>query len=239
MLLSRIIGHRGNASLAPENTLASIRKAHEVGAQWVEIDVVLLGDGNLVIHHDQSLRRCTNGKGRLLNSNLTDLRKLDAGSWFSPEFAGEPVPTLIEALTLIQELELGLNLEIKMHRHTVKALVEPVLSTLRQHWKENEKLIISSFSHEALRQCYVDAPEYRLGHLFEKLPRNWLTQARDVNAVTIHVDCKRLREARAREITSNGYELYCYTVNNQKMAEKLWRWGVNGIFTDRPQDFVG
>ncbi|WP_211830093.1 glycerophosphoryl diester phosphodiesterase [Kistimonas asteriae] len=239
MLLSRIIGHRGNASQAPENTLASIRKAHEAGAQWVEIDVVLLGDGNLVIHHDQSLRRCTNGKGRLLRSNLETIRKLDAGSWFSPDFAGERIPTLVEALALIQELGLGLNLEIKMHRHSVKALVEPVIATLRTHWKDNDKLILSSFSHEALLQCHALAPEFRLGHLFEKLPRNWLGRARDVNAVTIHVDCKRLREARAREVIAEGYELYCYTVNKPKVAEKLWCWGIKGIFTDRPQDFVG
>lgn len=238
MLLSRIIGHRGNASLAPENTLASIRMAHKVGTQWIEIDVVLLGDGNLAIHHDQSLQRCTNGKGRLLQSRLEDIRKLDAGSWFSSNFSGESIPTLEEALALIQTLELGLNLEIKMHRHTVKALVNPVLTTLRQHWKERDRLILSSFNHEVLRQCNKQAPEYRLGHLFETLPRNWLSQAKSINAATIHVNGKRLKPAHVQDVKSEGYELYCYTVNDKKTAEKLWSWGVDGVFTDRPQDFI-
>ena len=238
MFLSKVIGHRGNPSLAPENTLSSIRMAHDVGAKCVEIDVVLLGDGNLVIHHDQSLKRCTNGKGRLLQSSLTDIRKLDAGSWFSPDFSGESIPTLEEALVLIQKLGLGLNLEIKMYKHSAKALVDPILATLRQHWKRADPLIISSFDHKVLCQCNEKAPEYGLGHLFKKLPLNWLRQAKDVNAVTIHVDCDHLMQVRVQDAKSEGYELYCFTVNDRKTAEKLWSFGVDGIFTDRPQDLV-
>lgn len=238
MLPGRIIGHRGNAGQAPENTLASIRKAHEIGIRWVEIDVALLGDGNPVIHHDQSLRRCTNGKGRLLQSNLESIRKLDAGSWFSPDFAGERIPTLPEVLSLVQELGLGLNLEIKVYRHSVKALVEPVITALRKHWKDRDQLLLSSFSHKALLQCCALAPEFRRGHLFEKLPRRWLDLARKVNAATIHVNYRHLREARARDVIAEGYGLYFYTVNKPELADRLWRWGGRGVFTDCPQNLV-
>ena len=111
--LPRVIGHRGAAAAAPENTLVSLQKAKELGASWVEFDVKLTRDGVPILMHDERLERTTDGRGEVALTTLNDLQKLDAGGWFGPAFRGEPVPTLEAALALCAELGLGINVEIK------------------------------------------------------------------------------------------------------------------------------
>src|SRR5712692_9179692 len=114
--LPRVIGHRGAAASAPENTLAGLRRAKALGCAWVEFDVRLTGDGALVLCHDPSLDRTTSGTGAVSAQSLAAIRDCDAGSWFAPAFAGERVPTLEEVLLLAAELDLGTNIEIKSDR---------------------------------------------------------------------------------------------------------------------------
>ena len=127
------IGHRGAAGHAPENTLASIRKAANLGARWVEFDVMLSHDGIPILMHDNTLNRTTNGKGPISAQSLNDLRTLDAGSWFDKSFADEPIPTLAETLLLAEALGLGCNVEIKpapeTSEETAKAVIEVVNSS--------------------------------------------------------------------------------------------------------------
>ena len=108
-----VIGHRGAAAAAPENTLASLRKAKELGASWVEFDVKLTRDGVPILMHDERLERTTNGRGEVAQATLAELQELDAGGWFGPAFRGERVPTFEAALGLCAELGLGINVEIK------------------------------------------------------------------------------------------------------------------------------
>src|SRR5437016_8657258 len=98
--LPSVIGHRGAAAHAPENTLAGLRRAKELGCAWVEFDVRVTGDGALVLCHDGRLERTTTGRGRISEQTAASIRRCDAGSWFAPEFVGEIVPTLDEALRL-------------------------------------------------------------------------------------------------------------------------------------------
>ena len=107
LAIPRLIGHRGAAAAAPENTLASLRKAKELGASWVEFDVKLTRDGCPVLIHDERLERTTSGRGEVALTTLEELQKLDAGGWFAPAFRGERVPTLEAALALCAELGLG------------------------------------------------------------------------------------------------------------------------------------
>ncbi|TMJ57189.1 MAG: glycerophosphodiester phosphodiesterase, partial [Alphaproteobacteria bacterium] len=102
--LSSVIGHRGAAARAPENTLAGLRRARELGCAWVEFDVRLTGDGALVLCHDGRLERTSTGHGRVSAQTLAAIRRCDAGGWFAPEFAGEIVPSLDEALELASKL---------------------------------------------------------------------------------------------------------------------------------------
>ena len=129
--LPRVIGHRGAAAVAPENTLASLRRAKELGAGWVEFDVKLTRDGAAVLIHDERLERTTDGRGEVARTTLAELRKLDAGAWFDPAFAGERVPTLGDALALCGELGLGINVEVKpcpgREAETARVAVETLL----------------------------------------------------------------------------------------------------------------
>ena len=109
MIASRIIGHRGAAQLAPENTLSGIKKAAECGVEWVELDTTLLGDDTAVLFHDDQLERCTNLIGPLSSINAGSLELVDAVSWFSSDWPLEPMPLLSDALLLCQELGLGLK----------------------------------------------------------------------------------------------------------------------------------
>ncbi|OBX37392.1 glycerophosphoryl diester phosphodiesterase [Halomonas elongata] len=168
----RLIAHRGLSARAPENTLAAVRAAHEAGCRWVELDVQLLGDGTPVIWHDRDVSRCSNGRGRLVDLDIARARQLDAGSWFAAEFAGEPMATLERMLTLIDELALGLNLELKVNRgRDPEALVERALPPLLEALPA-ERLIVSSFDASALAHARRQAPAERLplGGLFERVP---------------------------------------------------------------------
>ena len=109
-----IIGHRGAKANAPENTLVSIGKAHEEGATWVEFDVKLTSDSVPILIHDATLERTTSGQGEVCNRSLEDIRRLDAGRWFGPAFAGERVPTLAETLDFMAARSMGFNLNVKL-----------------------------------------------------------------------------------------------------------------------------
>ena len=137
-----MIGHRGAAGAAPENTLASIRKAREFGATWIEFDVKLTKDGHAILFHDDCLERTTDGRGTVAATTLAQIRRLDAGGWFGPAFRGEPVPTLEQALALCAELGLGINVEIKpcakreveTAQVTVSTLLDFGRGTGRRRW---------------------------------------------------------------------------------------------------------
>lgn len=234
MLMSTVIGHRGVASLAPENTLAGMRKAAELGVQWIELDVTLLGDNSAVMFHDDTLNRTTTGKGSLLKISLDQVQKLDAGSWHSESFSGEVVPTLVEALSLIKFLGLRLNLELKPNHCDLQALVNQTVNALGEVDFPSDHLLVSSFNHQAL---VLFVAQYRcpVGCLFEQLPKKWLEKAREVGAVSIHLNAQLISEDTVSDIKSKGYELYCYTVNRKEEAKVLLASGVDGVFSDCPQ----
>ena len=234
MLMSKVIGHRGVASLAPENTLAGIRKAKELGLEWIELDVTLLGGDQPVMFHDGRVNRTTGHSGHIKTLDLKTVREFDTGSWFSETFAKERIPTLIEALELVKELELGLNLELKVNRCNTRQLAYIAAHDLRHTDFPDDKLLVSSFSQKTLRYFHSCYP-VKTGCLFERLPLNWQSKARQVSAQTIHLSVHHLSQRQAEKIKAAGYELYCYTVNKHEIAEKLFGWGVDGVFTDCPQ----
>src|SRR5690348_652098 len=126
--IPKVIGHRGAASRAPENTLAGFRKAAELGCTWIECDVRLSHEGHPIIVHDDTLERTTDGRGRVGATPLRDLQSCDAGSYFNPSYRGERIPTLEEALRLLQSLGLGCDLELKAEAGREQALAEAVVT---------------------------------------------------------------------------------------------------------------
>lgn len=232
--LPAVIGHRGAAARAPENTLAGLRRAKELGCAWVEFDVRLTADGAPVLCHDARLDRMTDGVGPVAAQTLAAVRQLDAGSRFAPAFAGERVPTLDDALSLAAELDLGANIEIKAERGREYATAAAVAAAIGRLGGTAPALLASSFLPDALTALRAVAPRIPRGVLFRIVPRDWAHVAARCGCVMIGADHRRLRPHRVAEIRAAGYRLAAYTVNDPARARLLFAWGVASVFSDAP-----
>lgn len=230
-----VIGHRGAARYAPENTLESILTAAEMGVKWVELDVKLTKDSVPIIFHDDDLDRTTNGHGPVAAMSFSDIRDLEAGSWFSDSFAGIKIPTLEEAIDVILEHNLGVNLEIKPCPGREKDTAEAILDVLARIWDEPERLLISSFSHVSLEVAMDMAEEWPRGFLMEEeWPDNWKELAEYLNASTINIDGRTVTREQVEEILDLEKPVLAYTINDPQLAKTLRQWGVDAMFTDDP-----
>jgi len=237
MLMSAIIGHRGARGLAPENTLRSIELAAELGVRWVELDVMLTRDQVPILFHDAWLNKLSNGRGQVEKFDFNALEQLRVLAPSGIKNAtSQPLATLASALQRIQELGLGLNLEVK------PTSPQKDVATLQLAARELKTfpglpLVISSFSRPVLAEAQQLLPEVPRACLWEQLPRNWQSQARELEARSIHLSSYYLKRKQVAEIKSLGREVYVYTVNSKKRADKFFSWGVTGIFTDYPGRF--
>jgi len=232
--LPPVIGHRGAAARAPENTLAGLRQAAALGCAWVEFDVRLTADGTLVLCHDPRLDRTTDGKGPVAAQTLAAIRQRDAGSWFGPAFADEPVPTLDEALSLAAELGLGADIEVKAEPGRDYATAAAVAAVLRRLPSGAPPVLVSSFLPAAVAALRTLAPQVPRGILFRLVPRNWPEIALRLRCTAIGADHRRLRRRRVAAIRDAGYQLAAYTVNDPARARLLFGWGVTSVFSDAP-----
>ena len=232
--LPAVIGHRGAAAAAPENTLAGFRAARAMGCSWVEFDVRLTGDGGLVVCHDDRLERTTGGRGRISKLPLAAIREADAGGWFAARFAGERVPMLGEALALCRELGLAANVEIKAERGRARHTAAAVGACFARLAGGLPPILVSSFLESAIGEIAGCAPSFARGMLFRKVPRDWRKIAERLGCATINADHLHLTEPVARDIRAAGYPLLAYTVNDPARARKLFDWGITSVFSDAP-----
>ena len=238
MIASRLIAHRGCAKLAPENTKAAMYLTQKLGVEWVEIDANLMGDGTVVVFHDDTLDRLTHRSGNLHDLSYEDVADIDIGSHFSEAFQGERMLTLEAMLALLAEQHMGLNLEIKRYEYfSAEDIVKPTITALEKCWGNFDRLIISSFDHEILKRVHQLKPHWQLGQLWEALPDDWQTTVDAIQAVSVHLDNTLITPEMARMVKQSGLDLYVYTVNDITEAHRLFEWGVDGIFTDNPTLF--
>ncbi len=232
------VAHRGAREIAPENTLAAFCAAGELGTDGVEFDVQLTADGIPVIFHDRMLERVTDGNGPLFEQPLAALRELDAGTHFGPEFAGERIPTLDEALDACSA-HFTLNVELKIHEKGIgerARLAEEVLRRVAHHGLIG-RTIISSFDPLALRGMRRLSAEIAIGYLTPPdLPAllAWAGRAITGRHEAEHphyttVDRRTIRWARAR-----GRRVNVWTVNEADAIRRMRNLGVDMIITDRP-----
>ena len=236
LVLPPIIGHRGSAALAPENTLAGILRAHEEGASWVEFDVKLTADGVPILMHDDRLGRTTDGRGKVALKTYREIEALDAGAWFAPEFAGERVPTLRAALELCIELGLGINVELKPCPGREEETAKVALHVLDDAWPDNLNLprpLISSFERRALAAAASLAPDLPRGCLMTRVSGRWGATLRDYGCSTLNVSNRWFRKKHVDAARAAGVPVLVYTVNDPERALALWEAGVASIFTDR------
>ncbi|MDT3767028.1 glycerophosphodiester phosphodiesterase family protein [Gleimia hominis] len=246
----KVIAHRGVSSLAPENTIAAFSKCIEVGVPTFEFDVDIMGDGTLIVIHDDKFDRTTNGKGGFYNKGFSDLRKLDAGGWFSRQYRFEPVPELASVISLMNSAQLDANLEIKPCRGGTRlrdALVEGISVSLRE-LDADRQLLISSFDLELLQGVRSIMPQARLACLYdpsedflvspgEERVDAWIRHAKVLGAEAIHPSFESLREHEVERMRDAGFDVNVWTVNEVSRAVELAQWGANAVITDRPQDF--
>jgi glycerophosphoryl diester phosphodiesterase len=231
----RVIGHRGAAGHAPENTLAGFRRAKLFGIRWVEFDVALTRDNEPVLLHDETVNRTTDGKGRLAEMTLGHLQQLDAGAWHSAEFAGERVPTLTEAFAALHELGLGANIEIKPTRGREAETGAIVARLVAAAWPASlPRPLLSSFKPDALIAARDAAPSVARGYLLNRLSKGWQADATALGCVSVHCNQRSLSRQTAAEVRQAGYRLLSYTVNEAARARLLFEWGVEAVFTDYP-----
>lgn len=230
-----VIGHRGAAALAPENTLASLVRARQEGATWVEFDVKLARYGEAVLFHDPTLDRTTNGSGDLKDLGLTELRKLDAGSWFDDTFTGERIPTFQECMVTLAREGLGANVEIKPDEGTERETASTVVRLIRSDWPQNVPMpVISSFSEEAIAVAQELAPEVPRAMLFWKLPEDWPDVVQKYGCSSIHMSDRHIMPDFIRDASERGLPVRVYTVNDPVRANELREMGAQSVFTDRP-----
>ena len=230
----RLIVHRCGGALAPENTLAGLRKAAELGCRAVEFDVMLSADGTPVLIHDETLERTTNGHGRVDETSDAELARLDAGSRHGAQFAGEPVPSFGDAAELCQALGLWANVEIKPSSGHEAATGRRVALEARELWSGLPPPLLSSFSAEALAAAREAAPELPRGLLVEAPPADWLRLLRRLDCISLHCSGRCLSPQLLGEARAAGVPLLAYTVNDPEDAGRLLRAGVAAVFTDRP-----
>jgi len=163
--ISQVIGHRGAAAYAPENTLEGIHTAADMGIDWVELDVKLTKDDVPILFHDEDLSRTTNGSGLVRETTYDDIKQLEAGSWFGESFTGIKIPTLEEAIEDLVNRNLGLNLEIKACAGREVETAEAALDVLSQYWDDHNRLLISSFDPASLEAAQHVANDWHRGLL--------------------------------------------------------------------------
>lgn len=235
--LPKIIGHRGACGYAPENTLVSIQTAHDMGVEWVELDVKLTADDVPIICHDDDLLRTTGHEGLVKDTPYSAIRELDAGSWFADSFVGEQIPTLEDAVELITELGMGLNLELKPCPGREIETAQIALDHMTRMWDDHNNILVSSFSEIALENAAdMLGGDWAIGYLFNETPENWKDMAKHLGASTININGNHddLKREFVEDIIDEGYGILAYTINNPMRARELITWGVDGVFTDEP-----
>lgn len=231
-----IVGHRGVAGTHPENTGASVKQAAALGLQWIEIDIQITQDNQLVVCHDHTLERCSDGSGRVDNLTLAELRRLDFGTWKSEDFAGEGILTLSELLALTDELSLNVNIEIKVDsKHQPEHVVGLLKSELTRLNVDTDKVILSSFSHSVMEHLAKHLGKYRLGVITDQLTQEDLTLLTSIDAYSCHINHQALSESGLTTLRKLEVEVWCYTVNKPEEFPLLNQ--VNAIFTDYPSRF--
>ncbi|MCL4746149.1 MAG: glycerophosphodiester phosphodiesterase [Burkholderiaceae bacterium] len=229
----RRVAHRGAGLLAPENTLAAMRVGAAHGYRMFEFDAKLAGDGAVVLMHDATLERTTDGRGRVAGVTLGELAKLDAGSWHSAQFAGEGVPTLARAGAWLKANRLMANVEIKPCPGLEAQTGAAVALEARALWRDAPvPPLLSSFSEEALAAAKRAAPELPRALLAHSLPEDWIERCRALDCVAIDANHHVLAAEVVAHAHDAGLRVVCYTVNDPDRAELLDRWGLDCMITD-------
>jgi glycerophosphoryl diester phosphodiesterase len=231
-----IFAHRGASAHAPENTLAAFELAIQQNADVIELDTKLSADGHVVVIHDQSVDRTTNGSGRVSELTLVSLRELDAGSHFSDTFRGEQIPTLEEVLEIYAGRTF-LNIELTNYRTPFDALPMKIAQLIELCDQETQ-ILVSSFHPIPLRRFHHLLPSIPIGFLAKRgaagvISRSWIGNAL-IPYQAIHLEKSDVSSALITKAHQSGKRVHTFTVNSADEMAKLLSLNVDGIISDDP-----
>ena len=234
-----VVAHRGFSGAPPENTLAAFRKAIEVGSDMIELDIQLSKDGKIVVIHDETLERTTNGRGRVADLTFRELRDLDAGSWFDAQFSGEKIPTLQEVLELAKGKAL-VNIEIKNPSHGKYPIADLAAKVLRMVRDERmlTRVIFSSFNPASLEYIRNHEPRAWVALLFHRDWNSLTDLPGEKEYEVLNLRNSYLSKAKIAKIHQEGKRVNVYTVNSEEELEQFVNWGADGLITNHPERLI-
>lgn len=235
----QIIAHRGNSSVAPENTPAAFAAAIAAGAGCIEIDVSITGDDHFVVIHDETLERTTNGTGAVRESSLAQVQSLDAGAWFSPAYAGQRVPTLQEFTDLLSDHD-GLEALIELKGRWSAANIARVVEALTSRGV-GERAILQSFHPHTLAMLHEHASHLRRGVLAADGVEDLIPACVAAGVHTLNPHVRHVEEDPdvIGRIHAAGLRAQVWTANDPGRWRFLRDLRVDGIITDRPDALAG
>lgn len=226
------IAHRGAGKLAPENTLAAFQLGASLGYRAFECDVKLSRDGVPFLLHDADLKRTTSQYGIASERTWAELSRLDAGSWHSPRYAGEPLPSLETIARFCIQGGHRLNIEIKPTPGDETHTGEVVALAAARLWAGQPAPLLSSFQVPALEAAQQAAPDLPRALLLDKLEPGWLKMALNLQCVAVVARYTLWNESMMRELQAAGLRALAYTVNDADAAGRLTALGLVGLITD-------
>lgn len=238
IIKENLIAHRGASAYAPENTMEAIRLAAKMGAKWIETDVQLTADGHLVMVHDATLNRATNGSGYVARTKLADIVGLDSGSWFSADYEGARTVTLEDYLTTILDKGLNLQLELKEISGLEEPLVEAVCAMVQKLWSIGENgIFLSGLSERCMRLAAKLLPDVPRGLATAAMPLDPKARLEETDCQILHQQASFVSEQDMERLRADNIEFAIATVNNPVEARYFLDHGAQSVPSDRPDLF--
>lgn len=229
-----IWAHRGVSAIFPENTMLAFEEAWKCGADAIELDVQRTRDGELIVIHDETLNRTTNGRGYVYASSYSLIKTLDAGGKLHPRFRGEKIPTLRDVLDFIRSTDMRLNIEIKNEQVNYAGIEAQVIRAIEQ-FQLAERVVISSFNHHAVQTVKKVAPHIETALLTGAFTQYSSGYASQLGMNAIHPEKRTVNVNYMKEAMRYQIKVRPYTVNEPYLIRVFHAIGVDAIVTDHPQ----
>ncbi len=235
--MSKIFAHRGFSGKYPENTMLAFQKAVEIGVDGIELDVHLTKDNEIVIIHDEDIKRTCDGEGLVKDMTLEELRKFDASATFRGVYGFCGIPTLREYFELVKDTPIITNIELKTGVYEYPTIEKRVIDMVRE-FGLSDKIIFSSFNHFTVKRCEEFAPEIKRGFLTGDWIYDFGKYTAERNVQCCHPWHVSLSEEVIREMHEAGCEINTWTVNEYADIEKLSKWGVDSLIGNFPDRMI-